>query len=327
MPVLSWLGIVLCCLVKGKVTINSTVRTMVRLGIWLTAVSFIAIIIWAVAGNEMVLYGEWLPIKAMKILLQYFSFPAYISLLLTFMKNLTPDEVCVPIFITLIILTLICIVELRQIPYAFQSIHFYGKFPYYRVRLLTRESSWTTMLICNYFTISIFYALQQKKPLIGIISIICAIILLVSSGAKSLLATIAIAIIIYFLLTIKKINNKSIFSIIGVIIIAILFIVKLWPQLNRALIADMASYTSVATRIYTIFIGILIGILIPTGLGGGIYLGVFPKVMKSYLFLFDKLSIILNTSEIYNLIYGPTDDGLSVKSGIVQYNMLWGIVG
>ena len=45
------------------------------------------------------------------------------------------------------------------------------------------------------------------------------------------------------------------------------------------------------------------------------------------MYIFEKLPISLNTLEIQWLINSKTDSAVTVKSGVLHFNMYWGIIG
>ena len=328
LPAFSLVFIFFYILLNQKIIINSSVIFLCKLGIWLTIVSFFAVVIWAILGNSLNLYGEFLPYKAVKVCLLYFSYPAYVYLLLCQMKKLNLREILFPFFVVLIILTIICLIELRQIPYALESLHFSGGFPYYRVRLLTKEASWTTLLIYNYFAISFIYAVQFNKKIIGILSILCFAVLILTTGSKAVMFSMILSVGLYFFISMERINKKTLIKLFIALILAFLVIHNILPKFITNLQTDIKEYTSFATRSYTIIIGFIIGIIFPTGVGGGVYLGVLPSFMNRFIDILNKSTIRLSSSEIMHYINNTASDtGLTAKSGILQYNIYWGIIG
>lgn len=313
---------------NGRVKKYQETNGLFLLGIWLIVVSAIGIIIWCLMGKPITVVGEFLPTKALKVWLQYMSYPMYVYILTFCIKRMRRvSQIFVPIFHTLIVLTIIDVIELTQMPNAFSSIHFAGVLPYHRVRLLTTESSWTAMLVYVYAALSLYYGWAYKKKAVFVSSAVCTMILIAGTGSKTLLTSIPIVLIIYVMSMRKKMNAKTIFGLLFVAVSGLLFIYNLLPSLISSFSADISHYTSVATRLYTTAIGLGIGIIIPTGVGGGIYLGVLQETLKKFLPVFQKLPIRFNTSEILGLISQNTDKALTVKSGIFHFNMYWGIIG
>lgn len=312
----------------GKIKRYRETYGLFRLGIWLLIVSIIAIVIWLILGKPIKILGEYIPIKAVKVWVQYLSYPMYIYIL-TFcikkMKNI--QQIFAPIFVSLIILAVIDVIELTQIPYAFDGIHFAGSFPYWRVRLFTVESSWTASLIYIYASLSLYYGWAYQKKVIFILSAISTIILIGSTSSKTLIASIPIVIIIYIIITGKTLSKRTIRRLLFASIAGIFFAYIFLPQLIASFRIDILGYTSVATRLYTSIIGLGIGLVIPSGVGCGIHLGVFQWALVRFLPMFQKLPIMFNTEEILSIMSRNTDEAVTVKSGILQFNMYWGILG
>lgn len=324
MPVFSMLCIVLVLISRHKVTLNKYIKIWLKLGVMLLLVSYAALFIWLITGNPITMYQEWLPAKAIKIILQYFSYIAYVIVVLMLMHGLSAKKIFTPIYFTLLILTVICIIELIEAPNAFKFLHYSGIFPYWRVRLLTKESSWTAVMILNYSVLSLFYGLEYKKRFITITSLVCAGVLLVSSESKSLLGIVAVGIVIYLFYNLKKLNIKSLILSFAVILLLIIYMQTGVKRFNELTIGDIENYTSFATRSFTIIVGIIMGLIYPLGVGGSVFVGLFTQYIQN---LIHYIPSWLNVSEIYLYLNNSSDDGLSIKSGLFQYHVYWGIVG
>jgi hypothetical protein len=327
LPSLSVIGIALSMVISGKIVISKRLKVLWLLGLWLCIISIISITIWVFSGKPTVYYDEIIYLKSFKVILQFISYLAYTNILLKQLHNFSINEIFFPIVSGLFILTLICIVELIQIPYAFEFLHFNANFPYSKVRLLTMESSWTVLLICNYFSLSLFYSLTTKRNKLSFYIIMCEMLLIISSGSKSLIIIVAFSILLYLGFTIKHLSIKGIVKVAVILVLGILFVFIEWPRLREMIIGDIENYTSITTRLYTIFIGFIIGVVYPFGIGTGLYLSIFPSYLAKYIHFFDYLPIKLNTTEIIRFINSNNDSGMSVKSDIFQYNMYWGILG
>ena len=312
---------------KKKLPNNKFLMPLYLLGIWLFIISFIAILIWCLLGNPITVVSEFLPFKAIKVCIQYLSYPAYIALILISCRKVGTPYIGKYSYYTLMILTIICFIEMHQIPYAFEFIHFNGVFPYGRIRLLTTESSWTAMMIYVYSFLSLLWALSNRKKMTIIIIFAFIAFLFTTTGSRSLMLSIVLTIGIYILFAFKKLNRRTIFTLLGLMVILIIFIQIFLPKLSSSFRIDIERFTSLATRSYTGGLGLLIGIVFPLGVGGAVYLGVFRNALIHFLWIFDKLPLKLNTNEIMNLISQSSDVALSVKSGILHYNMYWGILG
>lgn len=324
---LSLILIVLYVLFTNKIPKNKYLVQLVKLGIWMTIISFLAIIIWVALGNSMTIVSEFLPIKALKVCMQYFSYPSYVALTLIMVRRTGTESIGRYSFFALIVLTVICFIEMQQLPYAFESLHFTGKFPYWRIRLLTIESSWTAMMIFIYSFLAIYWGIVYQKKARTVIGIICTIYLFWMTGSRSLMMMLPMMIIVYVFLVFSNLSKRSITMLVVASIGMIFFVQLMLPQVTSSFQIDIENYTSLATRLYTGILGLFIGIIYPVGVGGAVYLAVFQSALSKYLWIFSKLPIRLNTSEVMGLANSHTDVALTVKSGIFHNNMYWGILG
>lgn len=324
---LSLILIVVYIVVKGKVPKNPRLTELMRLGYYLCGISLIAIVVWGVSGNSLTVVGEFLPIKAIKVCLQYFSYPAYVALILICVRKVGTECFEKYAYFTLLLLTGICLIELQQSPYALRALHFAGVFPYWRVRLLTMESSWTAMMIYVYGFIALYYGSKTKKKGVTCSSVFCITILVAFSDSKTLIMALAIVLVFYILLSFAHLNRKTQWKVMICFFVGIFGAIMMVPTLIQSFQGDIKNYTSVATRSYTALVGLVIGIVMPMGVGGAVYLGVFQGALKYFMFLFDKLPVKFNTSEIVSLAFAQMDTALTVKSGILQRNMYWGVLG
>lgn len=313
---------------KGVFQRQEETHRLFILGYLLLIVSFVGLLYWLLIGNPVYYVGEFLPVKAVKVSLLYFSYPIYVYAIISCGKTLrNKADLFLPVYFCLIIITLIAIIEKSQIPYAFRELHYSGVFPYYRIRLLTTESSYTALPIFVYSGLSIYYGLTYKKVFILISSVGCYLIQLILSGSKSLAITISLFILCYVLIALRSLNRKTIFSLVVVSVIFAVFAEKMLPRIVESAQNDLDNYSSIATRMYTALIGIFIGIVYPLGVGGAAYIGIFQAALNKHIGILDKLSINISKTEILNIANSNTDYAVTVKSGILQYNMYWGILG
>ena len=324
---LSLILVVIYILLTKKFPYNPRLKELIKLGLYLAVISYVAIIVWLISGNSITVVSEFLPVKAFKVILQYFSYPSYIAMVIVATRKVGTRYIGKYAFITLIILTIICLIEKEQSPYAFEGLHFAGVFPYWRIRLLTTESSWTAVMIYVYTVLSYYWTCYRNKQTVKIITLVCALVLMLNTGSRTLMMTVAITALIYVIVAMKRLQKRTIIGLIVVIIAMTVFVQIILPNLSQSFAVDIEQYTSLATRLYTSALGLLIGICFPFGVGGAVYLGVFQNALSRYLNVFSKLPIRFNTLEIVDLATRSTDEALTVKSGILHYNMYWGILG
>lgn len=181
-------------------------------------------------------------------------------------------------------------------------------------------------MIIIYGGIAIYYGIFLRRKIALILSGLASVVLITLSDAKSLILVIGLMIGLYYFGTFFK-RKGVIIRIITFLLLCLIFVKFAIPYLEYSISNDIANYTSIVTRVYTMFIGLLIGMIFPFGVGGSVNLGIFKYMLKRYLFIFDKLPVRFNLSEIINLSNKSTDISLTVKSGLLQFNMYWGICG
>lgn len=314
---------------KFKIYRINEIKMLWALALWLVFSSMFGIVIWKLFGNSLTVVGEFLPYKALKVWLQYISYPMYIYVMTRWLRNISNFELVFrPIFFSLIIMAIFCLIEKTQVPNAFEWLHFAGVFPYYRIRLLTLESSATANIIFIYAGICMFYALFSKRKMTLIITIICVLILVAYTSSKSLLLSLILFSVIFICLISKKISRKRLLLIILIgVLFAIASVCYVIPNLLSYLSNDIKNYTSFITRAYTIVVALCISIVFPFGVGCGAYLGFFQNALKKYVYLVGKLPMSFNTVEIELYANRNSDEALSVKSGLINFNLYWGILG
>lgn len=328
LPALCYLFLLIQILRRKKFESHSLTKKLFFLDLWIFFVGFFAVFYWLFLGNPVDILGENLFLKNIKVFIQFSTYPIYLSLLFSYTKNLSFKQIFIPIIVTFLSLGVICIIETTQIPYAFKSIHSFGKFPYYRIRLLTREASWTSMLILNYCFLACYYALCARKKGLLIAIFICAAILLALTGAKSLMIGIILFFIFYSLVDLKNISMKNIWGSIVMIALGTIFIYIQGQSMTTAFLNDIENYTSFSTRTYTMLMGALVGLMYPMGIGGGLYLAIFPQFLRDHISIMrDNPFFPLNDSEIFALSYSETGHAVTAKSGLFQHNMYWGVIG
>lgn len=328
MPTISIIIGTLFLMTTGKITTNKSIKSFFKLfAIWLPLVSLFAIAVHLMSGGSMILYGENVFVKSIKNIIKYVAYAMYLSVMIRLMRKLSFEQIMKPIALALFLIVIICGIELTQIPYAFKGLHYAGTFPYWRVRLLSMESSTTTGSIFMYSGLTIYYSLVKKNYLLLGLAFVSCLFLFATTGSKTLLAAIGIVLCIYLVLSFRKINKKTMFGIMVAVVGLFFAYFTVLQKFQNSLLGDIQNYTSFATRFYSIIIGVMIGLIIPCGVGASIYLSVYPTALAKYMTWFQSKFPNLSMTEILNLINGQSDTALTVKSGLIQGHMLWGIIG
>ena len=166
---------------------------------------------------------------------------------------------------------------------------------------------------------SIYYALNYRKKMLPIIFAMIAVFIL-TSGSKGFIFVALISILLMLIVSNIKIRYKIL--ILSLSIVGGIFILgPIFDSLQN----DIQNYTSVSTRMYTIGIAIIMMIKYPFGTGNSLYLKMFPQELDLNLRFMQKTQF--NLSEINSYIYATNDKNIGVKSGLLQWGMLWGIPG
>lgn len=302
--------------------------------IYLIGINIVVLFIYVTILNQpTVILEQNILLKSIKGILYFLFICLYVMNVNTYINKIPKEHIFKPFNIASILIFAILILEI-SFPGIFNQIFHNGQ-EYNRIRLLTSESSFTAAMIFIYPIMSIYYYkyenISKNKSMCFIFMLI---IFILTSGSKSILINIPIALIILFLgVLIRKILYKSerkinLVKTIGIIISIGISIVLFTPkiiELAGYLQRDLQEYTSIITRFYTILIGFIIMIKFPFGIGNAIYLKVFPEMLSKYLYMISGKGY--NLMEINGFINSKSDDLLSVKSGIGQYSMYWGVIG
>lgn len=333
----SLIAMLMYVLVKRKIVLTKFTKGMINLEIWLILSSIISIVFFYVLNGYMVVKGENLIVKAVKNNLNWISFLSYLILLYNMLYDMKLEEkyILLPFVVIFLVSIIFSHLEYNRIPYAFENLHVAGIFPYYRIRMLTTESSSTCSLIMLSFILTLKYSLDVKKSkLYTVLTFLGLIYLILVSGSKSLMSMFFLFVILYFFKKEKSYTLKIIkilFCIVSIFVLQSYVI----PKLNGMISSDLESYTSTFTRSYTIVISVVHSIIFFFGVGNSVYLSTFIKLLsdnlENYLNFCSSIGIKfkkVNVSEIKEkYIYSMGDQGISVKSGIFEYGVYWGILG
>ena len=278
-----------------------------------TLLSLIAFFIYPLFNISYTQLGESLFVKLVKLWLTFQAYICYLLLLI----NIAGDY------------TIILLIEFYQSPFAFMYLHTSTSDVYYRIRLLTPESSATALMLEVFFVLSVFYTyyVRQSKFLLGVV-LICAGLHIALSGSKTLLTIICVSGILLFFQRTKYIFSfKGLLVMTGLVIGGGYIASFILPKLIESFMNDLENYTSVVTRFYSIFIGYSIGICFPLGTGFQTYMYLFPEMMRNNLFLIDMINMPLRPDEIIALATSGDDNAVVAKSFLGQSSIYWGIIG
>lgn len=308
---------------------DSFVRRFSFLIKFTTLLSLIAFFIYPIFDIGYTQLGESLFVKFVKLWLTFQAYICYLLLLINIAGDYTIERILKPFFWGFIGLTIILLIEFYQSPFAFTYLHTLNADIYYRIRLLTPESSATALMLEVFFVLSVFYTyyIRQSKFLLGVV-LICAGLHIALSGSKTLLVIICISGILFFFHGAKNMFSlKGLLVMTGFVIGGGYIASFILPKLIESSMNDLENYTSVVTRFYSIFIGYSIGICFPLGTGFQTYMYLFPEMMRNNLFLIDMINMPLRPDEIISLATSEDDNAVSAKSFLGQSSIYWGIIG
>ena len=294
-----------------------------------TLLSLIAFFIYPLFNISYTQLGESLFVKLVKLWLTFQAYICYLLLLINIAGDYTIERILKPFFWGFVGLTIILLIEFYQSPFAFMDLHTSTSDVYYRIRLLTPESSATALMLEVFFVLSVFYTyyVRQSKFLLGVV-LICAGLHIALSGSKTLLTIICVSGILLFFQRTKYIFSfKGLLVMTGLVIGGGYIASFILPKLIESFMNDLENYTSVVTRFYSIFIGYSIGICFPLGTGFQTYMYLFPEMMRNNLFLIDMINMPLRPDEIIALATSGDDNAVVAKSFLGQSSIYWGIIG
>lgn len=294
-----------------------------------TLLSLIAFFIYPLFNISYTQLGESLFVKLVKLWLTFQAYICYLLLLINIAGDYTIERILKPFFWGFVGLTIILLIEFYQSPFAFMYLHTSTSDVYYRIRLLTPESSATALMLEVFFVLSVFYTyyVRQSKFLLGVV-LICAGLHIALSGSKTLLTIICVSGILLFFQRTKYIFSfKGLLVMTGLVIGGGYIASFILPKLIESFMNDLENYTSVVTRFYSIFIGYSIGICFPLGTRFQTYMYLFPEMMRNNLFLIDMINMPLRPDEIIALATSGDDNAVVAKSFLGQSSIYWGIIG
>lgn len=313
--------IIYVVILRGKIYINKYLKLLIKLCIYLLFINVITLSLYMIfKSSDLMILDENIAIQTLKGYMYFFNITIFMILIYNLQQKINNVQVFKPFVFTFIFLFIILIIELISMPNAWPMLH--NIFPYYRVRLTTAESSWTSSIIVIYFVMSYYYYKNIiPNKVMSSTSIFIFIVFLITSTSKGLMMSLLLSM---FIMIIIDGNLKiKIISICLVCMILPLII----PSIRDSVIIDLTEYTSIVTRVYSILIGIVYILLNPLGTGNALYIAIYPKMLGEYIHIFDKINFNFNLSEIYSFINSNTSQNISAKSAFIQYGLYWGIVG
>ncbi len=329
-----WLGIaipfifVTVVLLRHGIKTNTYINRMLLLPGWILIGSLISNAIYIMRYGNIQYLGENVFIKTGKTCMYWIAITMYLALILECTAKMSKKEILMPFLFSYFFLFVILLIELVQIPYAFEDYH-YNAFvgAYGRVRLTTTESSTTVPLIICYGCISIYYVFYVSRSVmlrILVSSMFCVFVS--TSGSKTLLLMCVATIVGILWVNRRKISKAYAPVILTVAVVGVAAAVSvsfyLWEKMLEAA-------GSTATRSIQLIAAVAHAFQYPFGNGGAAYMVSYKELLMWAYKLVRSSSIggQLRYWEILGQINSKDDSVLGVIAGIWQLALYVGVCG
>lgn len=224
-------------------------------------------------------------------------------------------------------LNIIMAVEYFSMPNAWMWLHSSDE-PYYRIRLLTVESSWTGTIYLIYSILTLYLVkklFNNFKARLYMITIIMSLLAYVFlTGSKGFFIVFVMSLIFFAFnsINIFRISIKNIiFSFLLLCCTALVFMI-LKDDFYSSLMSDIEKYTSVSTRLGLFMVAIKVFVTNPLGVGTGVYIVLLAESIQGIIELLREIFLTLfnvspNLDELQRLM--GTTKGLAIKSSFFNW--------
>ncbi|OME80787.1 hypothetical protein BK120_19140 [Paenibacillus sp. FSL A5-0031] len=270
--------------------------------------------------------------KAIKVLIYFVLILLYIRHMQLVFSKITSFKTLYGCFLAIVtLLTVIMILELMSMPNAFTYLHA-GSNPYWRVRMLTSESSTTGSIVVVYASILVYltkYLNSFGKTLTIVYASGFFLFYLFITGSKGFMIISLFTLVVTMIKFLDFRKKKNFVLLISVVLAMYMFITNFSAGLVSSFSNDIENYTSSYTRMGTIIIALITVFHNPLGVGTGAYLMYFDKYVNDSIsmmshFYYNTFGISqINAGEL--LQYSGSDKNLGVKSGFFQWIMFGGL--
>ncbi|WP_040951877.1 hypothetical protein [Gorillibacterium massiliense] len=270
--------------------------------------------------------------KAVKVLFYFTLILLYVRHVQLVIAKLGSFRLLYGCFLSVVTLLLvIMILEMASMPNALPFLHA-GSGPYWRVRLLTSESSTTGTIVVVYTGILVYLSryLSSFAKVLSMLYVAGFFVFYLSvTGSKGFLIVFLLTLIAAMLKFLDFRKKKNFLLLIVAVAAMYYMIASFAAGVLTSFNNDIQNYTSSVTRMGTIVIAIVTVLHHPFGVGTGAYLIYFERYLSDSISFMTKfyynvfgLSQI-NASELMQ--YSGSDKNLGVKSGLFQWIMFGGI--
>ncbi|OBZ13624.1 hypothetical protein [Bacillus sp. FJAT-26390] len=336
-PIILMLPLFMFCeiamLAKHKRVMHGSVLQKYLFGfiLYLSFISIVYLLVQFIQGSYS--FGsEGLLGKAIKVLIYFVLILLYIRHMQLVFSKIKSFKVLYGCFLAVVtLLAAIMILELMSMPNAFTYLHS-GNHPYWRVRMLTSESSTTGSIVVVYSAILV-YLTKYLSSFGRTLSIVYAssffLFYVFITGSKGFMIIILLTLVVTMIKFLDFRKKKNFILLISVVLAMYMFITNFSAGLVSSFSNDIENYTSSYTRMGTIIISLATVLHNPLGVGTGAYLMYFDKYVNDSIslmshFYYNMFGISqINAGEL--LQYSGSDKNLGVKSGFFQWVMFGGI--
>lgn len=331
LPLFVFCEIAMLAKYKKVMLVSKLQKYLLAFILYLSFVSIVYVLIQFLQGSYS--FGsENLLGKSVKVLIYFIVILFYIRHMQLVFSKIKSYKVLFGCFLAVVTLLIaIMILELMSMPNALSYLHSSSS-PYWRVRLLTSESSTTGSIIVVYSSILVYLS-RYLSSFAKTLSIVYAsgffLFYLFVTGSKGFLIVSLLTLVVTMIKFLDFRKKKNFILLISVVLAMYLFVAYFSAGLVSSFSNDIENYTSSYTRMGTIIISLATVFHNPLGVGTGAYLMYFDKYLDDSISLMSQfyyktfgLSQI-NTGEL--LQYTGSDENLGVKSGFFQWVMFGGI--
>lgn len=313
--------------IRGELIIPNFCKKYFKVLNWALLMSAVAIPFCIIMGYDTHAKGESIIVKPIKVYATLASAPLFMAIICNWLRKIQYQRWFEPFFYINIFLAIFAYLESLQIPFAFLSLHTSTTDMYWRVRLLTQESSHTAPLIELFFVIALYYSVCIKKSKLFIaVTVGCFLVQLSVTSSKSLVVVLILAAGFGLWSYIKMSRNiLKLYAVLGLVgIIAYFAMNNMHFNAANSFSQDIEEGTSTVTRAITNLSGYLTGLMAPLGMGYYMYLVIMPQMIP---FVFQQTGVSLNFGELDGMVNGKDDSVLISQSFFGQGCNYWGIVG
>lgn len=230
---------------------------------------------------------------------------------LYFLSQITLLDQLKVILLVLFTQYLTMLIEFTQLPNAFEFLHGFIRESgeYYRIRLLTRESSWTSTIFMALTFIVLLLVREVKltasiKMFVGLFVFIVFIQYTLLTGSKGYFIGIVLSLIIVYFMNYKSNLLPSILMVVGITVVFLFFQNEIIGLFTDKIGESFGSSTSLITRVVLMHSSVDMLLNYPFGVGLGMYADEMLNSTSSVLDGFRYMNLY-SLHEIYGYLNDP----------------------